>query len=117
MVMGDFNAAPSDPAIASIVVGGGIVNLAAEHARKGIGSYRFRGLWEMIDQVLVSGAMTTREGPFTAVSESFSVFDAPFLLEDDPDYPGKRPSATYRAYQWEGGYSDHLPVLVRVRHN
>lgn len=117
MVMGDFNAAPSDPALANIVVGGGIVNLAAENAREGIGSYRFRGLWEMIDQVLVSGAMTTREGPFTAVSESFSVFDAPFLLEDDPDYPGKRPSATYRAYQWEGGYSDHLPVLVRVRHN
>jgi endonuclease/exonuclease/phosphatase family metal-dependent hydrolase len=117
MVMGDFNAAPSDRAIANILDGGGIVNLAAEHAQKGIGSYRFRGLWEMIDQILVSGEMTTGKGPFTARSESFSVFDAPFMLEDDPDYPGKRPTSTYRAYQWAGGYSDHLPVLVKVTHN
>jgi len=46
---------------------------------------------------------------------SFRVFDEPFLLADDPDYPGKKPFPTYGGYKWTGGYSDHLPVLITVK--
>lgn len=116
LVMGDFNTAPSEPIMMRLTGEGGMANLSAVMAQQGKGSYRYRGLWEMIDQILVSETMVTQEGHFTATSQNFRVFDASFLMEDDPDYPGKRPVSTYRAYKWEGGYSDHLPVLVRVMH-
>ncbi|HSO77181.1 MAG TPA: endonuclease/exonuclease/phosphatase family protein [Bacteroidales bacterium] len=116
IVTGDFNSTPSEPVMVRLADESGMANLSAAMAKNEKGSYRYRGLWEMIDQVLVSDIMTTGEAEFNALSQDFSVFDAPFLLEDDPDYPGKRPLATYRAYKWEGGYSDHLPVLVRIRH-
>ncbi len=116
IVTGDFNATPSEPVMVRLAEESGMANLSAAMAKNEKGSYRYRGLWEMIDQVLVSEIMTTGEGAFTASPQDFSVFDASFLLEDDPDYPGKRPLATYRAYKWEGGYSDHLPVLVRISH-
>lgn len=116
VVMGDFNSTPSDPVMVRLAEESGMANLSAATAKNEKGSYRYRGLWEMIDQVLVSDFMVTGEGPFSTVPENFSVFNASFLLEDDPDYPGKRPMATYRAYKWEGGYSDHLPVVVRISH-
>lgn len=116
IVTGDFNSTPSEPVMVRLAEESGMANLSAAMAKNEKGSYRYRGLWEMIDQVLVSDIMTTGEGAFTALPQDFSVFDASFLLEDDPDYPGKRPLATYRAYKWEGGYSDHLAVLVRISH-
>ena len=116
IVTGDFNSTPSEPVMVRLADEGGMANLSAAMAKNEKGSYRYRGLWEMIDQVLVSDIMTTGDGDFTALPQHFSVFDVSFLLEDDPDYPGKRPLATYRAYKWEGGYSDHLPVLVRISH-
>jgi len=116
IVTGDFNSTPSEPVMVRLAEEGGMANLSAAIAKNEKGSYRYRGLWEMIDQVLVSDIMTTGKGEFSALPHDFSVFDANFLLEDDPDYPGKRPVATYRAFKWEGGYSDHLPVLVSISH-
>ena len=58
--------------------------------------------------------MTDPGGKIYADPLSFRVFDAPFLLADDPDYPGKKPFPTYGGYKWSGGYSDHLPVLITV---
>ena len=35
-----------------------------------------------------------------------------FLLKKDPKYPGMSPFSTYRGYRYQGGFSDHLPVLL-----
>jgi hypothetical protein len=118
VLMGDFNCSPDFDAIKEIEKRCGLVNLSAEIADRGKGSYRYRGKWEMIDQILVSENMinkTPRE--HFSYNASFSVFEKEFLLEDDPDYPGKRPFSTYREYRWEGGYSDHLPVLLLLSRN
>ena len=115
IVMGDFNAAPDDPVIKIIADDYSLVNYARDMAGKGTGSYRYQGRWELIDQILVSRSMTDPEGKIYADPLSFKVFDATFLLADDPDYPGKKPFATYGGYRWMGGYSDHLPVLITVK--
>jgi|WetSurMetagenome_2_1015567.scaffolds.fasta_scaffold00647_2 predicted extracellular nuclease len=113
VMMGDFNCGPDFEAIKEIEKRCGLMNLSAGFADRGKGSYRYRGKWEMIDQMLVSDNMinVTPKEHFS-YNASFSVFEKEFLLEDDPDYPGKRPFSTYREYRWEGGYSDHLPVLL-----
>jgi predicted extracellular nuclease len=115
IVMGDFNAAPDDPVIKIIADEYSLVNFAEDPAGKGTGSYRYQGRWELIDQILVSRSMTDPYGKIYADPLSFRVFDAPFLLIDDPDYPGKKPFATYSGYKWSGGYSDHLPVVITVK--
>ncbi len=113
VMMGDFNCSPEFEAMKEMAKRCGLVNLSADAAARGEGSYRYRGKWEMIDQALVSANMTDAtpaEGK--CYNLSFSVLNKDFLLEDDPDYPGKRPFSTYREYRWEGGYSDHLPVVL-----
>ncbi len=114
IVMGDLNAAPDDPVIKIIAGDHSLVNYAEKPAEKGIGSYRYQGRWELIDQILVSPVMTDPEGKIYADPLSFRVYDEQFLLAEDPDYPGKKPFPTYGGYKWTGGYSDHLPVLITL---
>ncbi len=145
MVMGDFNTAPGEPLMSALTVGTGLINLSAEPSDQGKGSYRYQGSWEMIDQMLVSGAMmeevpvseeiiekvpgyseTIHRQPDSAAVHgtadfcvrkgSFRVIEAPFLLSVDENYPGLKPFPTYGGYRYSGGYSDHLPVLVKIRH-
>jgi hypothetical protein len=116
IVTGDFNAAPNDTLMTLITSGGHLINTAKTVADSGKGSYRYQGRWEMIDQILVSYSVTDTVGPLYIDPLSFRVFDAPFLLADDPDYPGNKPFPTYDGFRWSGGYSDHLPVLITVTH-
>ncbi|MGB8359394.1 MAG: endonuclease/exonuclease/phosphatase family protein, partial [Bacteroidales bacterium] len=76
IVMGDFNAAPDDTVMSILTKGGDLVNTAKTLSEKGLGSYRYQGKWEMIDQILVSESMTGTEGPLYADPLTFRVFDA-----------------------------------------
>jgi len=40
------------------------------------------------------------------------IFDAPFLLQDDEAWFGKKPFRTYYGSKYIGGFSDHLPVYT-----
>jgi hypothetical protein len=81
-------------------------------AAAGLGTYRYMGTWEMIDQVIVSGLLLTcKNGLYTGVN-MITIFQPDFLLKKDPRYPGFSPLSTYRGYRYQGGFSDHLPVLL-----
>lgn len=67
---------------------------------KGTGSYKYHGLWNCIDHVISNIDGMTAE-----------VFAPKFLLADDKTYHGLCPFRTYHAYRYQGGFSDHLPVL------
>jgi hypothetical protein len=68
------------------------------------------GTWEMIDQVIVSKPVI--ESLLCHETGALKIFKPQFLLQDDPKYPGERPFATYLGYRYQGGYSDHLPVIL-----
>jgi endonuclease/exonuclease/phosphatase family metal-dependent hydrolase len=112
IVMGDFNTPPDEEQLSEFVKNTGFINLSSKTAREGKGSYRYQGVWEMIDQVLVSPALTDSAGVWHVVPGSFRVADAPFLLMNDETYPGQKPFPAYGGYRYSGGYSDHLPVIV-----
>ena len=123
IIMGDFNSAWTDDEMAIIVSkegeeqlsNGSLVNLSENIAKKGKGSYRFQGIWEMFDQIIVSDFLINcKSGLFTDV-EDFSVYDADFLLKNDSKYPGRTPFSTFLGYRYQGGYSDHLPVILKLR--
>ncbi|MGM0498283.1 MAG: endonuclease, partial [Bacteroidota bacterium] len=35
-----------------------------------------------------------------------------FLLEKDEKYIGKKPYRTYVGFKYNGGFSDHLPIIL-----
>lgn len=121
IIMGDFNCTPDDPVIKHLINGSDdinsrpgpkIVNLA-ESAVSGVsGTYNYLGAWEIIDQILVSEQLLTSMKGLSSELTGFRIFNPDFLLKEDPKYPGKTTYSTYRGYRYQGGYSDHLPVLL-----
>lgn len=72
-----------------------------------MGTYRYKGRWERIDHVLISEPLLSR-------LQSSVILDAPFLLVEDGLYGGVKPRRTFNGYQYDsGGFSDHLPLVVR----
>ena len=113
IIAGDFNATPDDQVIGLLTAGypSGIslINLSAGLPGN-CGTYRYTGTWEMIDQVLVSKPII--ENGLCSETGALKIFKPSFLLQEDPKYPGERPFATYLGYRYQGGYSDHLPVIL-----
>jgi hypothetical protein len=114
---GDFNAVPEDEVIGKLSghYGSGLsmINLS-DSLPEGSGTYRYRGTWEMIDQVIVSESVIAGKSGLYAIPGSLKIFNPSFLLQDDPNYPGHSPFSTYRGYKYQGGYSDHLPVILEL---
>ena len=101
VVAGDFNDRPRS-AVA------GMRNLM-QHRR--LGSYKFRGIWNWIDQIWVSKELDRRCGGAYDCVEAMRL---PALLEDDEAYGGKKPFRTYYGPRYHDGYSDHLPVTLKL---
>lgn len=110
IVAGDFNDYSESPSLVSVEqVGYQNVSKKAE-GRNGVkGTYRYHGEWHSLDHVFLSPSLTKRV---------FSCYinDAPFLLEEETLYGGSRPRRTFNGYRYQyGGFSDHLPIVVRFR--
>lgn len=75
-------------------------------------SYRYKGIWEDIDHILVSGALLDETRCFYTRNGARTVFALPFMCEKDATYGGERPFRTYLGPYYKGGVSDHFPVLV-----
>ncbi len=78
------------------------------------GSYKYRGRWQWIDQVLVSLALLEpSRRPTVDVATPFAI-RSPFLLQADETYGGQKPYRSFLGATYIGGYSDHLPVVLRL---
>lgn len=100
VVMGDFNdtgchvrtlyAVPSDP----------------QQPARSVpeGTLKYHGRWERIDHFFVS------EPDHTVMR----IFAPAFLLEADPVWLGVKPRRTYVGPRYNGGLSDHLPIIMQI---
>jgi hypothetical protein len=119
IIMGDFNSTPDDQEMKSLIKptqrGLFLVNLSEGLAQNGFGTYRYMGTWEMVDQVVVSERILNSVKGLYTDAKMLSVFKADFLMRKDPGYPGDSPFSTYRGFRYQGGFSDHLPVILDLR--
>lgn len=108
VAMGDFNDGPWSEAFELIEYASSrrlLVNKGREVLSESgpeTGTIRFRGKWELIDNFIVSDD----------VGSSMTIGASPFLLERDRTYPGLKPRRTYIGPRYNGGISDHLPILL-----
>lgn len=107
LLVGDFNDTPDGESLTALCDNAGLINMALPLWRQGRGSIRYKGKWELIDQAIVSRSLAG-EGV------SFSIFDPAFLQEPDKAFLGLKPKRTFIGPRYNGGVSDHLPVLVRT---
>ncbi len=120
IVMGDLNDGPDDPAVRD--------GLNAYSFREGRnlddrelvtvmdplddGSYKYQGLWDKYDQFVVSASLLNGLG-CTQMTEA-EIMRPDFLLSDDDGYGGVKPFRTFNGRRYQGGYSDHLPVKMKL---
>lgn len=119
IITGDFNCLPDDREMKILTMDEGnkissfrLVNLSVQPAAGGEGSFRYQGLWEMPDQVIVSGALLSSCQGIHTGQELFSVFRHEAFMVKDRKLPGLKPFSTYYGFAYEGGFSDHLPVIL-----
>lgn len=108
LVAGDFNDGPDGPVLRQIQEHGLLSLTADAPTPKGVdGTYRYQGQWERIDHVLGSPSI------YNKVDTAF-IHAPAFLLEDEKKYGGFKPRRTYNGFRYQPGYSDHLPLVVRL---
>ena len=118
LIMGDFNATPVDKVVRMISdqYGSGLsmINLSDRYGN-GEGTYRYRGTWEVLDQYIVSNSLLDCKTGIYTSNELMRIFNPDFLLKKDPVYPGMSPNSAWNGFRFQGGFSDHLPVLLELR--
>ena len=119
IIMGDFNDEPDNRSVMSVLgaqltregkMENVLFNTVAEQDKRGEGSYNYRGNWNMLDQIILSGNFLDNEGLRYLRSE---VFQHPSMLFDHPKN-GLTPNRSYGGPNYYGGYSDHLPVFIEL---
>lgn len=135
--MGDFNDTPDDTSIREILdahpipnpclSGSGsmpikprtnaypsllLYNLFAKNRSVPPGSHKYQGEWSQLDQIILSSSLTDTTSQMQLIPGSARIFSPSFLLIKDKTWRGERPFRTYYGFKYEGGYSDHLPLIV-----
>ena len=116
IIMGDFNDEPSDKSISKIVKSDMCNLFLSIEKNSPIGSYKYRNQWNFLDQIIVSNNLLDPKSTFRVLPETARIFQAGFLFVEDKGYGGKRMKKTFHGSKYEGGYSDHLPVVVDFKH-
>ena len=112
IIMGDFNDYSTNRSIRDVLMPGEAEGTTLINLADGLtgGSHAYRGIWDYLDQILVSQslAMRIRGG-------KLKTFDAPWLFESESGNLKKNPYRTFAGPRYLGGYSDHLPVYMDLR--
>lgn len=78
--------------------------------RDGLGSYAYRDSWEMLDNIIISGGLVNAR-PGTYKFRSAHIFRKDFMFTKTGSYMDY-PYRTFAGGNYQGGYSDHLPVYI-----
>lgn len=103
VIMGDFNDTAPETGVPQIM------RLKPEVRGRDspAGTLRFKGKWEQIDHFFVSEPLLRNQ-----VTET--IYPMPFLLEEDKTFLGVKPRRTYIGPRYNGGVSDHLPIILSI---
>lgn len=121
IIMGDFNDYPPDSNLAYVLNAkpiladdaNDLVNLAWGMNEAGLGSYNYKGSWGTLDQFIVSGTLFN-DGILRVDQQSFNVVKKDWMLYTNKN-GNQSPSRSYGGDNYYGGYSDHLPILLKLK--
>ena len=114
--MGDFNDFPSNKSVHDVLQAGVsnehsvLFNMMSDFEALKKGTHFYKGEWSPLDQFMLSYGMFDNK---CITANSFEVVTSDFLYYTSKDGV-KSPARAYVGDSYKGGYSDHLPILLRV---
>ncbi len=127
IIVGDLNDGPENNSVADALkakikyehlLNSSLYNLSYYlHYTKGVGTHKFQGEWNLIDNIIVSGALLSKKNTIYTTLNDAHVYNPSFLLGKDEREYGYKPLRTYLGMTYIGGFSDHLPVYLDLRRN
>ncbi len=115
IITGDFNDTPTDESVRGLCEAPdpkrSLINVS-DYERSG--THKFQGEWNTFDQFIVSQNLLSNAKSVQVKGQRARVYDPSWLLEEDVAQLGYRPQRTYVGYQYQGGFSDHLPVYLQL---
>ncbi len=119
IVMGDMNDEPNNKSLENVLDahspdkhGGRLINLMIPDFNAGMGSYNYRGEWNMLDNIIVSQTLLDSKGWCVRQNKGF-IYREPWM--ENIHRNGKlSPWRTYIGSSYYGGVSDHFPVFIRL---
>lgn len=121
VLMGDMNDETDNKSIAETIdaqqltlrpAASQLYNCFAALDEKGLGSYNYRGNWNMLDQVILSSSFFDEKSKLKFADAT--IYQQEKMMYQDKKF-GAKPNRTYGGPNYYGGYSDHLPVFVELR--
>ena len=122
LVMGDFNDYADNESLREILgaeeyngyENGMLYNLVLGiRGKKVSGTHKHEDFWGCLDQIIVTkGLIFSEKG--VVISGGAVIFEEDFLLEADEKYGGWKNNRTYSGPRYIGGFSDHLPIYIRL---
>lgn len=127
VAMGDFNDDPTDRSVAEglgarmrmkDVREGDFFNPFAAMFRAGLGTLAYGDAWNLFDNIVVSETLAKGTGGRLHLLKSApdakfygNIFKRHYMLQREGQFKGY-PLRTYVGNNFQGGYSDHLPVYI-----
>lgn len=119
IIVGDMNDFPNNESVLEILGadstlsenGKSLFNLSYNWMNLGLGSYNYKGDWNVLDQIIVSKNLLDTNGILR--SYFTEIIKEDFMLYTDSK-GNKSPSRSFGGSNYYGGYSDHLPVLLTL---
>lgn len=122
--LGDYNCTPKSPEIteglqavalsSSHPVDSLIYSLQPQFPKEITGTHKFHNVWSHLDQIQASGSLLNGKKGIKC-EKNYQVAAPDFMLIKDPDYGGVKPFRTYHGFTYQGGFADHLPLLLYVK--
>lgn len=118
VILGDFNDEPNNNSLINVLeaksikkykeLNADLINLSFLEFERGYGSYNYRNDWNMLDQIIISKSLIDEY-----IENSFKIFKPKYLVNQKGKYKDY-PIRTYAGRKYLGGYSDHLPVSIKL---
>jgi predicted extracellular nuclease len=117
VIMGDFNDHPTDKSLSEVLgaspsTDSKLFNQMYAIHTSGNGSYFYKGEWGALDQMITSSALLKNEGWHVTGQSAGVLRDEKILFRDKEGVA--RPNRSYAGDSYKGGYSDHLPVYLKL---
>lgn len=119
--MGDFNDEPNDVSLKEVLGAipdrnsfpdGKMINLSAAWSSCSVKTLKNQYIWQIFDQWIVSDYFLENRSGLRFLEAK--ILDDHFLLEPDLKFGGFKPKRTYVGFTYQEGFSDHLPIVLRV---
>jgi predicted extracellular nuclease len=126
IMMGDLNDDPADVSVSKTLRAGRdsveamatkLYNCMAPIKAEGRGTLKYKGGWNLFDQMIVSSALLHPKSLMRYVRGSANIYNPDWMRQTDEGDWKDAPKRTFIGKRYvEDGYSDHFPVYISVEY-